>query len=361
MLTSLTDQYRMFSAIVLGLFVLSAAAAGNLSSEPIFLQPGCELVFADTETGQTILVADDMFTRSISPYLKAATLKTTRPVSTKEYLDFLKSQVREWTEQEKEIVRRAAEAMYPKLSPYHLRLPKKIVLIKTTGKDMLGCAYCRYASIVFPESMIYPFGDYFESLLTHELFHVYSRYNLEFRSDLYAVLDFKPCREIELPDVIARRVVTNPDAPLNDYYVEIPSRNGDLCVMPILLSQYAAYDPNVPDLGMMAMTDTKLLVLEEKAGQRVCRMENGEPVVLNMADAMGFFTRVGLNTTYVLGVEEVLAENFTLLIERQEPLPSPEIVSKVKDFLLGHQTMSDLDDSLEDEKVTNNNQIPGRL
>lgn len=327
------------------LLLTAAAAMANPRDKGVFIQPGCELVFADVETGQEIIAEKDMFTNALGPWIKAATLKTTDPVTTDQYLDHLKSQVQPWNELEKEMVRWAANELYPKLAPYHLRLPEKIVLIKTTGKDMQGAAYCRRESIVFPEAMIFPLGPQFKSLLTHELFHVYSRYNLDWRDDLYAVLDFKPCNEMDLPPTIADRLVTNPDAPLNNYYVEIPYEDQTLPVMPLVLA-HQPYDPNAADLGLAAAADIKLLVLTREGDRWLPQLEEGRPRLLNMIDAMGFFKIVGQNTHYNWGVEEILAENFTLIILDKKNNPSPQIIEKLKTFLKEHEAEKNQPDTI---------------
>ncbi len=323
--------------LLLAVLLLSTTiAVANPREKGVFIQPGCELIFADVETGQKIISEKDMFTDALSPWIKAVTLKTTEPVTTDQYLNHLKSQVQPWNELEKEMVRWAANELYPKLAPYRLRLPDKIVLIKTTGKDMQGAAYCRRESIVFPEAMIFPLGTKFKPLLAHELFHVYSRYNLDWRTDLYAVLDFKPCNEIDLPSSITHRLITNPDSPLNNYYVEIPYKDQTLPVMPLTLA-HQPYDPNTPDFGLAASVDTKLLVLTQQGDRWQPQFQEGQPRLLNMSDAMGFFKMVGQNTHYVWGPEEILAENFTLIILGKGNNPSPQIIEKLKTFLKTHK------------------------
>lgn len=47
----------------------------------------------------------------------------------------------------------------------------------------------------------------------------------------------------------------------------------------------------------------------------------------------GFFEQVGRNTNYVIHPEEILADNFSLLILGERRVPSPEILEKMQGIL----------------------------
>lgn len=47
----------------------------------------------------------------------------------------------------------------------------------------------------------------------------------------------------------------------------------------------------------------------------------------------GFFEQVGRNTNYIIHPEEILAENFALLIMDKRDVPSPEILEKMRAVL----------------------------
>ena len=52
-----------------------------------------------------------------------------------------------------------------------------------------------------------------------------------------------------------------------------------------------------------------------------------------MQQASGFFAQVGKNTRYIIHPEEILADNFALLVLRKRNLPSPAIIKKLKEIL----------------------------
>ena len=47
----------------------------------------------------------------------------------------------------------------------------------------------------------------------------------------------------------------------------------------------------------------------------------------------GFYGQVGHNTDYIIHPEEILADNFALLLLEEKGVRSPEIIKKMKDIL----------------------------
>ena len=63
---------------------------------------------------------------------------------------------------------------------------------------------------------------------------------------------------------------------------------------------------------------------------------NGLPYCLEIKQLSGFFEQVGTNTEYVIHPEEILADNFPMLIVDTRDLPPPAILEKMKQILSGH-------------------------
>jgi hypothetical protein len=47
----------------------------------------------------------------------------------------------------------------------------------------------------------------------------------------------------------------------------------------------------------------------------------------------GFIEQVGQNTSYLIHPEEILADNFALLVLGMEDVPSPEILKRIRAIL----------------------------
>lgn len=55
-------------------------------------------------------------------------------------------------------------------------------------------------------------------------------------------------------------------------------------------------------------------------------------MVYSINEASDFYDRMGRNTQYIIDPEEVLADNFSLLLTGMtEGLPSPEVIQKMEE------------------------------
>lgn len=55
--------------------------------------------------------------------------------------------------------------------------------------------------------------------------------------------------------------------------------------------------------------------------------------MLDPEEVSGFYEQVGRNTGYVIHPEEIIAENFALLVTGKRDLPSPEVIAKIRQVL----------------------------
>ena len=54
----------------------------------------------------------------------------------------------------------------------------------------------------------------------------------------------------------------------------------------------------------------------------------------------GFFDQVGTNSQYIIHPEEILADNFALLVTGDGKIRLPEVLSRMTDIFLGRDTAS---------------------
>jgi hypothetical protein len=66
--------------------------------------------------------------------------------------------------------------------------------------------------------------------------------------------------------------------------------------------------------------------------------EGQQPRLIGLKQASGFFAQVGRNTRYTIHPEEILADNFALLVLQEKNLSSPDIIEKLKDILKENRT-----------------------
>jgi len=296
------------------------------------------LSFATVEEGKRVLTSRDDYVERMSAFDRAARLKTDRVVLEWEYLEFVGKAVVAWEEAEKEKVYLAMEGVEEALKKMALPFPKKIWLIKTTGQEEGNAAYTRANAIVFPEKFLKGGAPWVQRVLCHELFHVLSRANRELREKCYAAIGFEKCDELEFPEELAGRKLTNPDAPRNEHCLKVKIDGEEQWVIPILFSNEEKYDPEKGG-EFFRYLQFKLLVVEraeEGMGVEVVR-KGGKAKLLDAGEVTGFLEQVGENTTYLIHPEEILADNFVLLVTGKRGVPSPEVVEKLGKVLAGRK------------------------
>ncbi|WP_442481610.1 eCIS core domain-containing protein [Aeoliella sp. SH292] len=303
-------------------FVLMIASAAHAQ-----MQLGdTKIEFATVDEGREVLTARDDFVERLSPFDRAARMKKEGEVSEADYLGFVGENVMEWEPEERALVETALAGVREKLSAYDLPFPARVLLIKTTGTEEGNAAYTRANAIVFPEEKLASEPEQLQRLLCHELFHVLSRADGELREKLYATIGFEKCAEVQLPPALAAKKITNPDAPRNDHAIRAKVKGEPRWVVPVLI----ATSPYSTERGgeFFNYLELKFLLLDDQKKLDPHNME-----LVDRRELGEFFKQVGKNTGYIIHPEEILADNFSLLVLPQGELPSPEIVERMKAVL----------------------------
>jgi hypothetical protein len=317
--------------IILALFVFRPAPgiAG------IKLDDKTDIMLASVDEGVKTLTSRDDFVQRLSPFDRAARMKTTEYVSEEKYLEFVSKNVLQWNKDDKKLVSDVFSDIAPLFKEMVLPWPEKILIIKTSGKEEGGAAYTRSNAVVIPESMLK--SDQRQNLrrtMCHELFHILSRKNPELRDKLYQAIGFYKCKEIEFPPQFASRKITNPDAPINDHCIKLKLGKDSIWAIPILVSKSEKYDLaqggefiNYISLGFLVISKDNSTVLKNVT------YDKNNPQIVGVNDVTGFYEQVGKNTQYIIHPEEILADNFAALVLGNKNVPSPEIIEKMKAVL----------------------------
>ena len=142
------------------------------------------------------------------------------------------------------------------------------------------------------------------------------------------------CNEISFPASLALRKITNPDAPRNDHYIGVRVDGRECLAIPILFANTESYDAARGGEFFNYLQFRLLLVKRGKEPDSVGTVYDGEePRLADLQRVTGFFEQVGRNTGYIIHPEEILADNFALLVMESHDVPSPEILQKMKEIL----------------------------
>jgi hypothetical protein len=326
------NRHLFIFTLVLSILSVSSDADVALSNRTV-------MHFASPSEGKKLLTAKDDFIRHLSPFDRSARMKLDRPVSEDEFLTFVEENVSAWTKEEMQAIQGAVQKIEPRLHDLALSFPSTVQLIKTTGAEEGNAAYTRGTAIVIPKVELSKTQAELEKIICHELFHILSRHNPELRERLYAIIGFIPCDEIEFPRELASRRITNPDAPRNDHFIRLSIAGQQCLAVPILFSNAEVYD--VQKGGeFFEYLNFQFLVMNKSAnpGHLKTIYENGKPKLIGPQEVSGFFEQVGRNTKYVIHPEEILADNFALLILGKHDVPSSEIPRKMEEILFRKTT-----------------------
>lgn len=302
------------------------------------------VIFATVEEAKEILTSQDDFVQRMSPFDRAARMKTDTDVSEVEYLTFVGKNVLAWNDAEKQKMSSALQGIQAELEDLSLPFPKKVFIIKTTGNEEGGAAYTRANAIVFPKNDLKAPLAKIQKTISHELFHIMSRANPGLREELYAAIGFVKCNEVAFPLELKSRKITNPDAPRNDHCVRIQVEGKECWAVPILFSNSEKYDVTRGGEFFNYLQFQFLLVEQKDNPFTVEPIYDGrKPKLVNIQHVSGFFEQVGRNTGYVIHPEEILADNFSLLVLREDNLPSPAIIQELEGILKKNRIAEPID------------------
>lgn len=331
---SLSVFYIAAISLSLGIVCKGQSIQNTATSESITeLQKGTEIIFAGVEEAKKWLTTKDGFINALSSFDRSARLKTDQTVSGKEFLEYLANQAKSWTDDEKNKIRAIIESISGPLEPFELKFPQKIFLIKTTGQEEGGATYCRPNAIVIPQNILMNQNTGLQKLFIHELFHILSTNNPTLREALYRVINFKKCNEIELPEKLHEIKITNPDGYKNDHYIEVQYQNSVIQVIPIIYSSVQKYDVTRGGEFFRYLRTNLLVIEKDENTWRYKRNDTGEPMLLELRDVPDYFNKIGFNTNYIIHPDEILADNFVLLVQKTQPVKSKWVIEGMQKVL----------------------------
>jgi hypothetical protein len=317
-------------AIVAVVAVFGASpAAGDFA-----LGGGSVLSLATVEEGADVLGAEDDYTRRMSPFDRQARLKSRGPVGDAQLRAFSRRAVLPWSERERAAVARAIEGLASRMDALGVSLPPRVLLVKTSGDEEGGAAYTRSTAVVLPVGVLERPTAALRRLLCHELFHVLSRSRPDLRDRLYESIGFEPCGEVTLPEDLESLRITNPDAPTSAHSIRVSVDGGERTVVPILYSR-SPYDP-ASGASFFATMEFRLMAirLESDPPRAAADLDDsGRPKLSRPDEVKGFHEQVGRNTGYIIHPEEILADNFSLLVLGGGAPANPEIVTRMGEIL----------------------------
>ena len=315
---------------VLAITVVLVLGQAVGSAEPTFTKDHW-IHFTTVTEAKALLANQDIYIQGLSPFERAAKIKQAGPVSTDQYINFIKDQAIEWTDEDKAKLREVIAAAKPKLTRFAKHLPERIDLIKTTGNDEGAAPYTRGTSIILPRRRAGQSAKGLERLFYHELFHIISRGSPKLRDQLYRIIGYEKCGVVLLPGNMMSRRISNPDAPVVEHCIQVSKDDKSYWAAPVLFSRTPKYDPETGGTFFRYL-EFRLMRIDRKSAKAT--LKNGKPVFFKPDEVEGFFEQIGRNTGYIIHPEETLANNFVHLMTGKQDLKNPEIPKKIESILM---------------------------
>lgn len=288
------------------------------------------LTFLDSHRAAAQLSRNDDFMQRLSQFDMESRMKTIDHVIKPEFKRFIRHNTLDWTEQDRAYVNQAYAELKQELDKYPIDLPTNIQMILTTGAEEGTAAYTRGKAIILQRDKLV-LGQELKRIIAHEIFHIYTRHNQIKKDELYHLIGFDYVGEIEFPDDWEDRKITNPDAPVNDYAIFVEYNQQQVWAMPILYSISEKYDLDKGGEFFNYLLFKFLIVADEDGNWTY---DDDHPTIVDRSELKGFLEQVGYNTNYIIHPEEILADNFALLILKVQPVNSPEIIAEMKRILM---------------------------
>lgn len=266
-----------------------------------------KLRFASKEEAMEMIVEDDAYTNGWGSFdldCRAGHKDATKS----EVLKMMQDNCLEYSDEEKDILAKCMSMIEDTLKSYGwtVPMPEEIVFVKTTMKEEGGAGgYTR-------KNRIYLSGansTHWRSvrLVAHELFHVLTRNDAEFRRKMYSVIGFNVLdHEFEFAKDILDKRISNPDVSRYDSYAELTI--GDT-KRPCTMMFYS--DREYDGGSFFTYSKIGLIPLDDELKPIV---RNGMTEIHPLEECSDFYDLVGNNTRYVINPEECLADNFAALI-----------------------------------------------
>lgn len=304
--------------------VRDAASIAKLVAESHNQKIQINFRFADKSEGAELRMKNEDYFNNLSQQDLDFRMHK-KNTSLDEFKDFSKSQILDFTTNQKKIITEAVMDIQNKLNEngYNLPFTDEIIFINTTAKDELSAqGYTQKNQIYLSDSIVFEQNKIsLERIIVHEMFHVLTRNNPQFRKNMYQIIGFSISEnEPEFPENIQEIIISNPDVEKNDSYATftINGKKRDCYMVWYLKKTYE--NPN-DDLFMSGSTG---LIPKDDLSK-----------IYDISESSDFWSVVGKNTEYVIAAEECLADNFTFTIMSGEKrkYESPKIIQDMIKYM----------------------------
>jgi len=317
------------SLLLIVLYAFGACKQPIPSTTTTFqLSEARQIVFLDSLEATTAITTDESehFFEHITPLDMSIQMQQSYPAGTEratilaDYRQFLKEDVTDFSQEDVEFIQDIFQEAVQKTNQLSSSIfPDEICLIKTNGRHYgPSVYYTRDRCIVIPANVLAaPEESAFLETMLHEVFHIFSRYHPEQREALYQLIGFEDIgaiTDLQLPPALAQRYLLNPDGVDFAEAIQLQLRpDSSVQAVPIVISNETELVPSKSTF--FPYLEFQLFPIQPLASGDyavLAKADGTSPLELNtLAD---FFRQIRDNTNYIIHPDEILADNFVLLV-----------------------------------------------
>lgn len=242
-----------------------------------------------------------------------------RASAVQQYQDFLQTDVATFTNEEIANITAIFNKAYAACQQLHPSIfPPSIKLIKTPGKHYgASVYYTREDCIIIPQNVLDKFQETsFYNTMLHEIFHIYSRYNEDKRMALYQLIGFEnigDSKDLLMNTALAESVLHNPDGINFAYKIDLMTPdNKAISAIPIITANAEKFMASRP--LFFNYLKFNLYEIQKKGEQwEVLTTTDGQST-LSLQELPDFNKQIKDNTNYIIHPDEIMADNFMLLL-----------------------------------------------
>ncbi|MBS9778046.1 MAG: hypothetical protein KGV50_04705 [Gammaproteobacteria bacterium] len=270
-----------------------------------------EIEFLTNKQSAQFLSEEDEYLKNMSVFDMQFNFNASSMPSKQEITSHFQDATKNWTPEYKLKVQSAIDHLNKKIKDLNLRYPQKVKFILMDKGAAGAAAYTRSNAIIWPEDFMLMDTPLFNRIIAHEFFHVYSRYNKADRDKLYAPLHYQKTAPLTLPAELQDLRVTNPDTPILNQAIMLEYKGKKQWFMPVLIAK-KPYDSTVESRLYKYIINIFIAVTLENNIPTVVHKDQ-KPILVGQKET-NFIQYVQPNTEYLLGPEEISAENFSLWV-----------------------------------------------
>lgn len=235
-----------------------------------------------------------------------------------ELIDFAKSCVQEFTEEDKASIAKTIAAIEQKLHKMGANLPfpkDDIVFVKTNMQEEGGAGGYTHKTEIYLDTAFLEWANSDSTsllnrlgfLVAHELFHCLTRNSPDFRRGMYNLIGFTVMEKDHVfAPAIQQKILTNPDVEHIDNYAEF-TINGVKRKCELIVLYTHSWEEAVAKVGESKAT---FFDFNQSVLVPIDKPDTYYPI----SEASDFWDVIGHNTEYVLAPEETLADNFSAAV-----------------------------------------------